>query len=224
MAYVYRHIRLDKNEPFYIGRGSDDKGKYTRAFSKKNRNKRWWNTISLAGYRIDILLDNLTWDEACDKEIEFIKLYGRSDLKKGTLCNLTDGGEGSLGNSIIPNAKTRLKMSLKKKGVKFSKQHKERLTNALIGNNRWKGKKHKEETKKKTSESIKLWHKKRKELGLKNNNTLDGKIKKSESMKLWHKKMRELKLHVHSDEDKSKKSEFMKLFNNKNKEFKKNIK
>jgi hypothetical protein len=26
MAYVYRHIRLDKNEPFYIGIGS---GGYT---------------------------------------------------------------------------------------------------------------------------------------------------------------------------------------------------
>jgi len=23
MCYVYRHIRLDKNEPFYIGIGSD---------------------------------------------------------------------------------------------------------------------------------------------------------------------------------------------------------
>lgn len=23
MAYLYRHIRLDKNEPFYIGIGSD---------------------------------------------------------------------------------------------------------------------------------------------------------------------------------------------------------
>ena len=29
MAYVYRHIRLDKNEPFYIGIGSDKE--YKRA-------------------------------------------------------------------------------------------------------------------------------------------------------------------------------------------------
>lgn len=28
MAYVYRHIRLDKNEPFYIGIGKDEGGKY----------------------------------------------------------------------------------------------------------------------------------------------------------------------------------------------------
>tara|TARA_R110001632_G_scaffold37072_1_gene93788 strand:+ start:431 stop:739 length:309 start_codon:yes stop_codon:yes gene_type:complete len=30
-----------------------------------------------------------------DKEIEFINLYGRIDLKNGTLCNMTKGGEGT---------------------------------------------------------------------------------------------------------------------------------
>lgn len=33
MAYVYRHIRLDKNQPFYIGIGSDTDGRYHRANS-----------------------------------------------------------------------------------------------------------------------------------------------------------------------------------------------
>ena len=33
MAYVYRHIRLDKNQPFYIGVGTCDT--YERAYSKK---------------------------------------------------------------------------------------------------------------------------------------------------------------------------------------------
>ena len=35
MAYIYRHIRLDKNEPFYIGIGSDVEGKYKRANRKR---------------------------------------------------------------------------------------------------------------------------------------------------------------------------------------------
>ena len=39
----------------------------------------------------------MTWDEACTKEIEFIKLYGRKDNNTGILVNLTDGGEGTLG-------------------------------------------------------------------------------------------------------------------------------
>ena len=43
MAYLYRHIRLDKNEPFYIGIGSDEQ--YGRANSKHNRNKLWNGVI-----------------------------------------------------------------------------------------------------------------------------------------------------------------------------------
>ena len=40
MAYVYRHIRLDKNQPFYIGVGKNDND-LKRAFSKCNRNSYW---------------------------------------------------------------------------------------------------------------------------------------------------------------------------------------
>ena len=38
MAYLYRHIRLDNNEVFYIGIGSDSEGYYKRAKSHKYRN------------------------------------------------------------------------------------------------------------------------------------------------------------------------------------------
>jgi hypothetical protein len=41
---VYRHIRLDKNEPFYIGIGSDRN--YKRASSIKDRNKYWGNIVN----------------------------------------------------------------------------------------------------------------------------------------------------------------------------------
>lgn len=70
MIYLYRHIRLDKNEPFYIGIG---KGK--RAYSKKSRNIHWLNIINSTPYEVEIILENLSWEEACEKEKEFIKLY-----------------------------------------------------------------------------------------------------------------------------------------------------
>lgn len=90
MAYLYRHIRLDKNEPFYIGIATHLK----RAYEKNGRrNPIWKSIISKTDYDIEILFDNLTRDEALKKEIEFIKLYGRIDKKTGTLANLTDGGE-----------------------------------------------------------------------------------------------------------------------------------
>jgi hypothetical protein len=106
MAYLYRHIRLDKNEPFYIGIGSDNK--YKRAHNKKGRSYSWKDIAYNVSYEIEILLDNLSWEDACNKEIEFIAMYGRIDLNKGTLVNMTDGGDGQLGRKI--NEQTRTKM------------------------------------------------------------------------------------------------------------------
>jgi hypothetical protein len=115
MAYVYRHIRLDKNEPFYIGIGSDEN--YNRAKTNTRRNKHWLN-ISKFGFEVDILFDNLTWDEACEKEKEFIALYGRSDLGNGVLCNLTNGGDGVLGRIFKHTEDSKLKMSKTRKGIR----------------------------------------------------------------------------------------------------------
>lgn len=88
---LYRHIRLDTNEVFYIGIGD-----IKRANDKTSRSKYWRSITNKTKYRIDIILENLTWDDACKKEIEFIKLYGRKDLGLGTLVNMTDGGEGRI--------------------------------------------------------------------------------------------------------------------------------
>lgn len=98
MAYVYRHIRLDKNEPFYIGIGTSKY--YNRAYRHKSRSDFWKRVSNKGGYEVEILMDNLTWEQACEKEKEFIKLYGRIDLKTGCLVNMTDGGDGAI-NAII---------------------------------------------------------------------------------------------------------------------------
>ena len=109
MAYLYRHIRLDKNEPFYIGIGSDLH--YNRAYDLKNnrRNYIWNKVIQKTNIEVEIMLDNLTWDQVCEKEVEFIKFYGRIDKKNGILSNLTDGGDGSLG--VIISSERRKMMS-----------------------------------------------------------------------------------------------------------------
>lgn len=112
MAYVYRHIRLDNNKPFYIGIGITEG--YKRAYSEKDRNKYWKNIVDKAPYEVEIMLDNLTWEEACEKEIEFITLYGRKDLNEGTLVNMTSGGDGVKGK--IMGFEQKNKISLSKKG------------------------------------------------------------------------------------------------------------
>ena len=57
MAYVYRHIRLDKNEPFYIGIGSDMTNK--RANEKARRSKFWKKIVAKTDYEIEILFDDI---------------------------------------------------------------------------------------------------------------------------------------------------------------------
>ena len=140
MAYLYRHIRLDKNEPFYIGISTDSN--YKRAFSKR-RNDIWNKITSKTNYEVEILLDGLTWEEACNKEKEFIELYGKIN-KGGILANLSDGGEGIIGIERTEEYKNKISNSLK--GRKQSKQTILKKINSVLG------RKNSEETKKRMSE------------------------------------------------------------------------
>ena len=107
MAYIYKHTRLDTNEVFYIGAGSDTEGKYTRAYNRKGRSFSWKDIGKRVAYQVDIIIDNITWEDACQEEIKLIAKYGRKDLGKGLLTNLTDGGEGQYGRK--DSEETRLK-------------------------------------------------------------------------------------------------------------------
>jgi hypothetical protein len=98
--YIYRHIRHDKNTPFYIGKGTVTDNCvthdviYRRAYSNLGRNKIWHGITSRTGYDVEIIYATNDRKEIDKKEIEFIKLYGRIDIGTGTLCNLTSGGDG----------------------------------------------------------------------------------------------------------------------------------
>ena len=130
MAYLYRHIRLDKNEPFYIGIGSD--AEYKRANSINPRTKYWKNIISKTEYRIDIVIDNLSWEQACEKEKEFIAIYKRKG-DGGILCNLTLGGEGAYGRILSQESKN--KISKKVSGINhgmYGKSHTEAAKNKIM--------------------------------------------------------------------------------------------
>ena len=119
LYYIYRHIRLDTNEVFYIGQAvktdkehNNFKSEYKRAFQKQKdkRSRFWHNIVSNTDYRVEIIADNLTFEEANNKEIEFVSLYGRRNLGLGTLVNLTNGGSTTQSGRIFTN-ETREKMS-----------------------------------------------------------------------------------------------------------------
>lgn len=131
MRYIYRHIRLDKNEPFYVGIGSDTKGYYSRAYRHDNRNPHWHYIVKLTPWEVDIILIDLEWEEAEDKEKEFIKLYGRRDLGLGTLVNLTDGGPGMSNHLASEELKT--KRRLINTGRKHTGEHKAKVRAKKLG-------------------------------------------------------------------------------------------
>ena len=114
MPILYRHIRTDKQEVFYIGIGENE----SRAYNKKNRTRVWKNTAN-KGYETEILFEDLTWEQAAEKEKEFIALYGRKDLGLGTLVNLTDGGEGTIGYKHTQEAKEKNRIAASGKNNAF---------------------------------------------------------------------------------------------------------
>ena len=135
MAYVYRHVRLDTNEVFYIGIGSDDGGEYKRAYSK-DRTQYWKKEASKSEYKVDIISEEwLTWEEDCEKEKFWITFYGRLDLHTGSLINLTPGGNGN----CKPTLEIKKRISNTKKGKKrepFTDEWKKNMSNSHCGKKR----------------------------------------------------------------------------------------
>lgn len=125
--YLYRHIRLDKNEVFYVGIGTKSLKKdgynfYKRAFNVKNRTSFWKKIVNKTDYKVEIILESNNYTFLLQKEREFISLYGRRNLGLGTLVNLTNGGEGKQDRVITDQQ--RLNMSLSHKGKKLSLERK----------------------------------------------------------------------------------------------------
>lgn len=135
--YVYEWIRLDINEPFYVGKGKDD-----RCFTFRKRNK-YFNDIvkycenNSIGIAVNILESNLTNDEALMTECWYINYY---IFECGyNITNQTWGGDGGDIVSMMTSEQKRL-YSIK-------------MHNSCLGKN--KGHFHSKEAKIKMSESKK---------------------------------------------------------------------
>jgi hypothetical protein len=139
MAVVYRHIRLDKNEPFYIGIGENIK----RAYYFYKRSEHWHNIFNKTKIKVEILFEDVSLDFAIEKEKEFIKLYGRKDFGNGSLVNKTDGGEKFENLSL----ETRKVMSEKAKKRIITDEWKNNMSKSQIG------RKHSDDTKQRIKQS-----------------------------------------------------------------------
>lgn len=147
--YVYEWIRLDTNEPFYIGKGKNDRWKILN----RGNNKHFNNIVDSIPIAVSILHDNLDEDVAYGLECYYIWLY--RDIIGYNLTNITDGGEGvtlcgennpMYGKTHSEESKkkmseahknisdeTRRKMSEANKGRTHSKEAKEKISRASKG-------------------------------------------------------------------------------------------
>ena len=101
-VYVYKDPRPTKNQQVvYVGKGIGDRAWYH--WNKRVLgNKGFGAFLALLRQEklepiIEIVRDGLEEAEAFYEEMKLIELYGRRDIRTGTLFNLTDGGEGLSG-------------------------------------------------------------------------------------------------------------------------------
>ena len=177
--YVYEHIRLDKMEPFYIG-----KGKGERAYDLY-RNDHHDAITDEYGHAVVIIADNLTEEEAYWVERDTIEDYvfnlgygidikGHNDYNHELphLTNMDWGGiGGKSGVKHSDEAKQKMseshrrenlseetiqRMSESHKGIKQSEESKRKISEKMTGENHpMYGKHHSKETKENISEKLK---------------------------------------------------------------------
>ena len=154
--YVYGHIRLDKMEPFYIG-----KGKGERAY-ELYRNDHHDAITDEYGHAVVIIANNLTEEEAYWLERDTIEDYvfnlgngidikGHDDYDHELphLTNMDWGGRGGKSGinpyanktpeeiKIISNKKSN-SLKGKNKGKKHSEEHNKNISKAMKGKNKGK--------------------------------------------------------------------------------------
>lgn len=101
--YVYEHLKPNTGEVFYIGKGCKN-----RAYETRSRNNHWTNIVNKYGLEVNIIYNNLTNQEAGQKEIDLIEFYGLDNL-----CNMTQGGDGCV--SLKQESRNKISNSLKGK-------------------------------------------------------------------------------------------------------------
>jgi hypothetical protein len=121
--YVYEWIRLDTNEPFYVGKGKENRW----CILKRENNKHFNNIVKSIPVIVNMLLDNLEEKEAYQYECYYIWYY--RDIIGYDMCNISDGGENPPTGSGIKNNNY---------GNYWTDKQKELLRNKMI--NRYHGK------------------------------------------------------------------------------------
>lgn len=124
--YVYVLSKPD-GTPCYVGKGQRRRVKHHEMRGESHANPILAATFKKYGslpHKIVFRTDDE--QEAFKEEIRLIALYGRKNKNTGTLCNLTDGGDGLTG--WVPSQETRDKISAANTGRKHSDETRARMS------------------------------------------------------------------------------------------------
>lgn len=154
--YVYMLLRPN-GEPFYVGKGRDERIGDHRQEAKSLRSKPGRKSIKVRvihklwkegkDFKEKIVFSNLKEQLAFDLEMKLISVFGRINCGTGCLANMTDGGEGTSG--LIHTEEVRKRISEANKNPSEEQRLENRKRN--LGNKHGLGYRHTDEAKKKMS-------------------------------------------------------------------------
>lgn len=174
-----------KGQPFYVGKGCNGRIGDHRLEAKRLLHKSGKKIVKIAiihklwkqglDFEEDIILDNLSEQDAFDLEVGAIEEYGRIDLGTGCLSNMTNGGEGISGLIMTDEHKKRIgeaqkgeknhnfgkealpEVREKNRQAQLGRRHtpetRRKISLANLGNTSFSGRKHSPETIEKISQN-----------------------------------------------------------------------
>jgi len=160
--YIYAYYKPDVDPeygpPFYVGKGSGERAyvhlaRCQESLPRSGGCRFFYATLRkmlVAGVQpeIEIVMDHLLEEEAFAFEKQLIRCIGRRDLRRGPLCNLTDGGEGRSGFVVAEETRRKIgaahrgkmvsvdiraKISAGKRGSRHTSETRQRMSQSQIG-------------------------------------------------------------------------------------------
>jgi hypothetical protein len=150
MYYTYMYIDSRTNEPFYVGKGKNERAFCHWEFGAENKrfNNRLKTLKKLGITPIIHLMECSNERTAYELEIGLIKQIGRKDLGSGPLYNYTNGGDGCSGGPDQRLVQTK-KETQRKRLAYWTVERRARQANIARGNTNRRGRKELDTSKKK---------------------------------------------------------------------------
>ncbi len=134
-TYLYRDPSRN-NEPIYVGKGRQKRAFYHLGRKDKHpftQRLQWMKNNGIQPV-VEFLCKDVDEELAHLCEMEAIDKFGRKDLGKGPLLNLTDGGEGLTGFKMPEEQKAKIRAANKgRKGRPHTLEERARISAAKKG-------------------------------------------------------------------------------------------